>query len=395
MSNFEELKTLKIKDADLSQEEFFDVMEKRLIEHSETDEMLKKAFECDEELGYKEKLFDAIGSIYNSPTYYKRATLQLAYNQVLKNARSIARKIEYEKSLVVVDQFVGCFVGGSDWTGLTDKNDVPMKQDLIFIMKDMDENGDENIVFRVVDIFGKKPVRDWDKPLQIGSWYQVSLIENEGRNKKKYINVGAFEIIFSEGLPSLSELLNEGGKSIYEIEPSDASNYRYTVVKGQLRNIAPVPLWDDDVTKPIIQLRNRSNELLFDEDGNRVMGYPQTIVGYEHLYQKKLDGNDMLYTMYIRLKDDDYPVEDDEEEVFFEARFNNQYHAVTKVNINFVDFFDDYDDDVEPEELSELISDYLNGTEVIAVVKLTSYQKDKNNDKLTWIRSNGIYIEQR
>jgi len=398
MSTFEELKTLKLKDANLSQDEFYNVIRDRIVEQAETDEVLAKGFEYDPELEFEEKIAEKINAIYDSPTYFKRATIQLAFNQALKDARYIAKQIEYSQSLVVVDDFVGCFVGGNDWTGLVDKNNTPMKQDLVFLVNEDNEDGDSEVVFRVADIFGKTPVRDWEDELKVGSWYQVELVESQGKGRnadKTYINVGTFEEVSSDGLPTLKEMLDEAKISIFDIEESDATNYKYMVVEGQIRNIAPIPVWDDDMTKPVIHMKDRESNLMYDDEGNKVMGYPQAIVGYENLQQRRLGGDGEATTMYIRLQDDEYELEDDEIDVFFEARFHNQYHGINTVNINFSDFFDYEDDDADPEELSNLISDYLQGRKIVAVVKMTSYNPDKNNDKLTWERSNGIYIEER
>lgn len=397
MSTFEELKTLKIKDANLSQDDFYNVMRERLVEQTETDEVLEKGFDYDIDRMFEEKLAEAINTIYDSPTYFKRATIQLAFNQALKDARSISKQIEYELSLVVVDEFVGCFVGGQDWTGLQDKNGTPMKQDLIFLAKESNDEGEPEVSFRIADIFGKTPVRDWDEELEVGSWYSVGMIEKEGKNKKKYINVGTFEKVSSEGLPTLTELLNEAAISIFDVEEADAIDYRYMVVKGQIRNIAPVPVWDDDMTKPVIHLQDREGKLLYDDEGNKEMGYPQAIVGYENLKDKKLSGEGEAHAIYIRLQDDGYELDDEETDVFFEARFHNQYHGVNTVNLDFDDFLDDDDEegiDSDPEQLATLISDYKQNTEILAVVKMTAYNPDKNNDKLTWERANGIYIEE-
>lgn len=396
METFEELKTLKVKDANLSPDDFYTVIRDRLVENAETDDVLQKGFDYDDEYEFEVKLAEKINAIYDSPTYFKRATMQLAYNQALKDARFIAKQIEYELSLVVVDDFVGCFVGGQDWTGLADKNGIPMKQDLVFLAKETNDDGDTEVVFRIADIFGKQPIRDWEDDLEVGAWYSVGMVEKEGRDKKTYINVGTFEKVSSDGLPTLSELLDEIKVSIFDIEEADAEDYRYVVVEGQIRNVAPIPVWDDDMTKPVIHLKDRAGKLMYDEEGNKEMGYPQAIVGYESLKQSRLSGDGETYTMYFRLQDDEYELDDDEVDVFFEARFHNQYHGIGRVNVDFGDFFDDEEDvDTDPEELSNLISDYKQGTPVVAVVKMTAYNPDKNNDKLTWERSNGIYLEQR
>ncbi len=396
METFEELKTLKVKDTNLSQDDFYTVIRERLVEQSETDEILGKGFEFDHELNFEEKLAEKINAIYDSPTYFKRATMQLAFNQALKDARFVAKQIDYEQSLVVVDDFVGCFVGGQDWTGLADKNGVPMKQDLVFLAKQTNEDtGEQEVVFRVADVFGNKPVRDWEDDLEVGSWYAVGLVEKEGRDKKTYINVGTFETVSSEGLPSLDELMDEAKISIHDVEEGDV--YKYVVVEGHIRNIAPIPVWDDDMTKPLIHLRDRDNNLIYDDEGNKVEGYPQTIVGYENLIQNKLGGDERKHTMYFRLQDNDYPLDDEEVDVFFEARFHNQYFGATTVNIDFDDYLSDDEEFLEddPEQLANLAGDYLVNTPVLGIVKITNYAPDKNNDKLTWVRSNGLYIKQR
>jgi len=393
MKTFEELKTLKVKDTNLSQKDFYTVIRDRLEEQSETDEVLEKGFGYGEELEFEQRLADAIYKIYDSPTYFKRATMQLAFNQALKEARLVAKNIEYEQSLVIVDEFVGCFVGGQDWTGVADKNGVPMKQDLVFLAKMTDEETGEKITqFRVVNIFGSSPVKDWDEAIEIGSWYNVGLVEKLAKNGNIYINVGTFAKVSSDGLPVLTELLTEVADSIFL--PSEGDIFQYIVVKGQIRNIAPIPVWDDDMTKPIIHLKDRQGAFMYDDEGNKEMGYPQAVVGYLNLKQPNLQGKGEVHTMYIRLQDDDFELEDEDEDVFFEARFNNQHFGKVTVNLDFEGFLDDDDDDDDdPEELASLISDHMSKTPILAVVKMTSYQPDKNNDKLTWIRSNGIYIE--
>jgi len=396
METFEELKTLKVKDTNLSQDDFYTVMRDRLVEQSETDEVLSKGFGYDQALDFEGKLAEKINAIYDSPTYFKRATIQLAFNQALKDARSVAKQIDYELSLVVVDDFVGCFVGGQDWTGLADKNGIPMKQDLVFLARETNEDtGEQEVVFRVADIFGNAPVRDWDEELQTGSWYQVGLVEKEGRDKKKYINIGTFEEVSSDGLPSLDELMEEAKISIFDVEEADV--YKYVVVEGQIRNIAPIPVWDDDMTKPVIHLKDRENKLMYDSEGNKEMGYPQAIVGYENLMQSKLSGDEVITTMHFRLQDDNYDLEDEEEDVFFEARFHNQYFGITVVDVDFDGLLDEDEDsaDEDPEQLANLAGDYLVNTPVIGVVKITNYAPDKNNDKLTWVRSNGLYLKQK
>jgi len=345
METFEELKTLKIKDTNLSQDDFYTVMRDRIFEQSETDEVLQKGFEYDVEMQFEEKLAEKINAIFGSPTYFKRATMQLAFNQALKDARGVAKQIEYELSLVVIDEFVGCFVGGQDWTGLQDKNGTPMKQDLVFLVKEVNaDTGEQEVNFRVADIFGKSPIRDWEDEIEVGSWYSVGMVEKEGKNKKKYINVGTFDKVSSDGLPTLTELLDEAKVSIFDIEESDAEDYKYVVIEGQIRNIAPIPVWDDDMTKPVIHLKDREGKHMYDDEGNKEMGYPQAIVGYENLVQNKLSGDGKVFTMHFRLQDDEYDLEDDEIDVFFEAKFHNQYHGVTTVKVDFDDYLDDEDD---------------------------------------------------
>lgn len=393
MSNFEELKTFKIKDANLSQEEFYNVMRDKLTEQSETDELVAKGFSY--EMEFEDKLAEAIANIFTSPTYFKRATMQLGFQQILKEAHTISKQIEYEKSLVVVESFVGCFVGGQDWTGLADKHGIPMKQDLVFLMQDTDDEGEINVIFKPIGIFGNDPIRDYEGELKIGSWYEVGLIEKEGKNKKIYKNVGTFEEVKSvTGLPTLSELMDIAKISIFDISFADGEDYNYLVVKGQIRNVAAVPIWDDDMTKPIIHLKDRQGKLMYDDEGNKEMGYPQAIVGYEPLRQKSLQGKETIDTMYFRFQDNTYPVDDEEEDVFFEARFHNQHFGKTQVNLDLSEFIDEDVEEEDAEQLATLVGDHFINVPVKAIVKMTKVEADKNNDKLVWARSNALYIEQ-
>ena len=269
-----------------------------------------------------------------------------------------------------------------------------MKQDLVFLAYQDNDDGEQEVVFKVADIFGNNPVRDWDDEIEIGSWYQVGLVEKEGKNKKKYINVGTFDKVSSDGLPQLREMVKDMSLSIYDVDEADADpNYNYMVVRGQIRNIAPIPVWDDDMTKPVIHLKDRNDQHMYDEEGAKIMGYPQAIVGYENLKQKNLQGKEELYTMYFRLQDAEFEVDDPEDDVFFEARFHNQHFGKTTVELDFDDFLDEDSKDDDPEELATLIGDHLALTPVIAVVKVTGYRIDKDNSHLTWVRSNGLYID--
>jgi len=381
---FEDYEKVKLSESGLSRDDFIILITEKLKEQATEDELLLEAFDSDAEWGFEEQLVETIGVVYDSPTYFSRANAILAYNKILRDVRGVWREIKYNQSLEVVDEFTGMYVGGADWTNVKDRNKIPKKQDLVFITF---EGGVAE--FRNADIFGARP-RGFDEGLVRGTWYTVKFINNES-NGRTYKNVGSVEeFADSEGYPPLKDLLNEMAMSTYDVEPSHASNYQYIVVKGAIRNIAPVPILDYDYTQPPSIKKNADGTVVYDSNNNPVEQYPITTVGHEDVKSQKLSGIGEHICMFLRLQDAEREEEGDRD-VFFEVRFYNQHFGEQTIDLDFDDFLTGSDDD--PEELAMILSDYLAGTEVIGIVKMVRFQADKKSETpLDWLRASGIYL---
>jgi len=381
--NFEDYEKVKLSESGLSRDDFIVIIIKKLREQAVEDELLLEAFDSDAEWGFEEQLIDTIGSVFDSPTYFSRANAILAYNKILRDVRTVWREIKRVKSLVIVDEFTGIYVGGADWTNVKDKNRIPKKQDLVFITYD------EGVAeFRKADIFGARP-KGFDDGLVRGIWYTVKFVNNESKGVV-YKNVGDIEeFADTEGYPTLLKLMHELALTTHQVEPFHANNYEYIVVEGAIRNIAPVPIMDYDYTKPPSVKKNADGTVVYDSNNNVVEEYPITTVGFEDIRSQKLSGIGQHTCMFIRLQGDEE--ESSEREVFFEVRFYNQHFGDQEVDLNIDEFLEGTDDD--PEELSMILSDYLATTKVIGIVKMVKFQPDRKSDTpLDWLRSSGIYL---
>ena len=319
-------------------------------------------------------LADEVEEVYKLDSYLKHANVKLAMTRVFRRVRDRAKELKKLGTLEIVDTFVGMYVGGEDWRPFRG-NDIPTKQDFVFITTDGE--------FRTAGVFGHNLRGHEEESLEVGKWYEVSFVDNPTPSGKVYRNPASIEEVSSPAMETLDEVFANVAIPLNEVVSGDATSYKYKLIRAKISGINPIDIKEDDLSEmPTVYT---------DRDGNERTYYKKVKVGIEPFVQNG------QYVFELKLTDVDGTTDGDERN-FLSVSFYPQYLGKKTAELGFEEFLDDLEaakslDDYQLSTLVELISMSNIHYEVYVVAKLTSYNRDRNNEDITWIKGSGVFVK--